>query len=75
MEDSFGICAVGAVANLVLNLALSLNDATSVMVVSEVFLVLILAGEHILLKEKEQLWVKFGSIALAVAGAIIIQLH
>lgn len=71
----FGICAVGAVANLALNLALSLNDVTSVMVVSEVFLVLVLAGEHILLKEKEQLWVKLMSILLAVAGAILIQLN
>lgn len=70
----FGICAVGAVANFVLNLALSLNDPTSVMVISEVFLVLILAGEHIWLKEKEQLWIKLGSIVLAVAGAILIQL-
>lgn len=70
----FGICAVGAIANLVLNLALSLNDPTSVMVVSEVFLVLILAGEHILLKEKEHLWVKLASIVLAIAGAILIQL-
>jgi drug/metabolite transporter (DMT)-like permease len=70
----FGICAVGAFANLALNQALDLNDPTSVMIVSEVFLVLVLAGEHILLKEKEQLWVKLGSIVLAVAGAILIQL-
>ncbi len=70
----FGICAVGAVANLVLNLALSLNDATSVIVISEVFLVLVLAGEHLFLKEKEQLWIKLGSIVLAIIGAIMIQL-
>ena len=70
----FGICAIGAVANLALNVALSLNDPTSVMVVSETFLVLVLAGEHILLQEKEQLWVKLGSIVLAIAGAILIQL-
>lgn len=68
----FGICAVGAVANLALNQALSLNDATSVMIISEVFLVLVLAGEHLVLKEKEQLWAKLGSIVLAVAGAIMI---
>ncbi len=70
----FGICAVGAVANLALNQALSLHDATSVMIISEVFLVLVLAGEHLVLKEKEQLWVKLGSIVLAVAGAILILL-
>jgi drug/metabolite transporter (DMT)-like permease len=70
----FGICTVGAFANLALNQALDLNDPTSVMIVSEVFLVLVLAGEHILLKEKEQLWIKLGGIVLAVAGAILIQL-
>lgn len=70
----FGICAVGAMANLALNQALSLHDPTSVMIISEVFLVLILAGEHLVLKEKEQLWVKLGSIVLAIAGAIMILL-
>ncbi|HSW65821.1 MAG TPA: DMT family transporter [Bacillota bacterium] len=70
----FGMCVIGAAANLILNVALSLNDATSVTIVSEVFLVLILAGEHLFLKEKEQLWVKLASIVLAVAGAIMIQL-
>lgn len=70
----FGICAVGAAANLALNQALSLHDATSVIIISEVFLVLILAGEHLVLKEKEQLWVKLGSIVLAVAGAVMILL-
>lgn len=70
----FGICAVGALANLALNKALSLHDATSVIIISEVFLVLVLAGEHIVLKEKEQLWIKLGSIVLAVAGAVMILL-
>ena len=70
----FGICAVGAAANLALNQALSLHDATSVIIISEVFLVLILAGEHLILKEKEQLWVKLGSIVLAIAGATMILL-
>lgn len=70
----FGICAVGAAANLTLNQALSLHDATSVIIISEVFLVLILAGEHLVLKEKEQLWVKLGSIVLTVAGAALILL-
>ena len=70
----FGICAVGALANLALNKALSLHDATSVMIISEVFLVLVLAGEHLVLKEKEQLWIKLGSIVLAIAGAVMILL-
>lgn len=68
-------CGLGTFANLALNQALSLQDASSVVIISEAFLVLVLAGEHILLKEKEQLWVKLLSIVLAVAGAILIQVH
>jgi drug/metabolite transporter (DMT)-like permease len=68
-------CSVGTFANLALNQALSLQDASSVVIISEVFLVLVLAGEHLFLKEKEQLWVKLLSIVLAVAGAILIQVH
>jgi uncharacterized protein (UPF0303 family) len=34
-----------------------------------------LIGEHVLLKEKEQLWVKLVSILLAIGGAILIQLR
>ncbi len=69
------ICILGAFANLALNQALSLHDASSVVIISEVFLVLVLAGEHIVLKEKEQLWVKVLSIVLAVMGAILIQVR
>lgn len=68
-------CSFGAVANLALNQALSLHDASSVVIISEVFLVLVLAGEHILLKEQEQLWIKLLSIVLAIAGAVLIQVH
>jgi drug/metabolite transporter (DMT)-like permease len=68
-------CSIGTFANLALNQALSLQDASSVVIISEVFLVLVLAGEHILLKEKEHLWVKLLSIVLAVSGAILIQMH
>jgi drug/metabolite transporter (DMT)-like permease len=70
----FGICAVGAFANLALNVALSLHEPTGVIVISEVFLVMILAGEHLFLKEKEHVWVKLASIVLAILGAIFIQL-
>lgn len=70
----FGICAVGALASLALNKALSLHDATSVMIISETFLVFVLAGEHLMLKEKEQLLVKLGSAVLAIAGAVMILL-
>jgi drug/metabolite transporter (DMT)-like permease len=68
-------CGLGSLANLALNQALSLHDAASVVVISEVFLVLTLVGEHILLKEKEQLWVKIVSVLLAVGGAVLIQIR
>ena len=67
-------CSLGAFANLVLFLALTLRDASSVLVISEVFLIIVLVGEHIILKEQEYLWVKLVSITLAVAGAVLIQI-
>lgn len=68
-------CSLGAFANLVLFLALALRDASSVLVISEVFLIVVLMGEHLILKEKEYLWVKLVSITLAIAGAILIQVN
>jgi drug/metabolite transporter (DMT)-like permease len=68
-------CSFGTFANLALNQALSLHDASGVLVINEVFLILVLVGEHIFLKEKEYLWVKLLSVALAIAGAIIIEIH
>jgi drug/metabolite transporter (DMT)-like permease len=67
-------CTLGALANLTLIGALSLNDATSTVVITEAFLILILVGEHVILKEKEYLWVKLVSVILAIGGAILIQL-
>lgn len=67
-------CALGALANLTLIGALSLNDATSTIVVTEAFLILILVGEHIFLKEREYVWVKVVSVLLAICGAILIQI-
>jgi drug/metabolite transporter (DMT)-like permease len=67
-------CALGALTNLALNAALSLHDATSVIVINEVFLVIVLAGEHIFLKEKEQPWIKLVSVSLAIIGAVLIEM-
>lgn len=67
-------CAFGALCNLAINGALALRDASSVIIILEVFLILTLVGEHIWLKEKEYVWVKIASVALAVAGAILIQI-
>ena len=67
-------CGLGAIANLAINKALSLHEPNGVVIIGEVFLVVVLAGEHIVLKEKEQLWVKLASIAFAIIGAILIQI-
>ena len=50
-----------------------LGDAASVVVITEAFLVLVLVGEHIVLKEKEQAWVKAAAVVLATVGAVLIQ--
>lgn len=68
-------CSFGAFANLALNQALYLHEASSVVIISEVFLVLVLAGEHILLKEKEQILIKLLSVLLAISGAVLIQMQ
>jgi drug/metabolite transporter (DMT)-like permease len=67
-------CALGALANLALNKALSLGEATNVVVITEAFLILTLVGEHVVLKEREQSWVKLAAVALAIAGAVLITL-
>ena len=41
---------------------------------NEAFLILVLVGEHIYLKEREKTWIKAGTVALAVAGAVLIDL-
>lgn len=67
-------CGLGALANLALNQGLSLNEASSVLVIAEAFLIVTLVGEHVFLKEKEHLWVKIVAVGLATAGAILIRL-
>ena len=70
----FSSCAFGGLANLALNHALSIGEASKVLVIVESFLVITLIGEHILLKERDHLGLKVLSVALAVAGAILIRL-
>jgi len=70
----FLACSLGALSNLALNTALSLNSVSSVLIINEVFLVLVLVGEHIVLKEREQAWIKAVTVILAVAGAVLIQI-
>lgn len=66
-------CVLGTFSNLALNAALSLRDASSVLVITEVFLILVLVGEHVFLKEREQVWIKLVTVMLAIAGAIFMQ--
>lgn len=70
----FLACGFGALANLALNKGLSLNEATSVLVIIEAFLVVTLVGEHVFLKEKEQVWIKVIAVLLATVGAVLIRL-
>ena len=70
----FLACILGTLSNLALNTALSLNSVTSVLIINEVFLVLVLVGEHIVLKEKEQTWIKAVTVVLAIAGAVLIEI-
>lgn len=70
----FLACILGALSNLALLAALSLNSVTSVLIINEVFLILVLVGEHIVLKEKEHAWIKAVTVILAIAGAVLIQI-
>lgn len=67
-------CVTGALANLTLIYGLSLGDATKVLIILEAFLIVTLVGEHIFLKEKEQLWVKGVAVLFAVIGALFIRI-
>jgi hypothetical protein len=56
-----------------LNKGLSLGEPTAIAVVTEAFLIVTLIGEHVILKEKELVWVKATAVVFATAGAIIMQ--
>lgn len=61
-------------ANLALNQALSLGEQSKVIIITEVFLIVTLAAEHLLLKEKGNLVKKLIAVLLAIFGAIFIRL-
>ncbi len=67
-------CALGGFANLAMNSALSIGEASRVLVIIEAFLIVTLVGEHLVLKEKEHLGIKLVAVILAVLGAILIRL-
>jgi drug/metabolite transporter (DMT)-like permease len=67
-------CIAGGLANLAMNQALAIGEASKVLVMIESFLVIVLVGEHLFLKERKDMAVKIVSVLLATAGAILIRL-
>jgi drug/metabolite transporter (DMT)-like permease len=67
-------CILGGIANLTMNAALMLGQATKVPAIIEAFLVATLIGEYLILKERKNLLVKLLAIAFATIGAVIIRL-
>lgn len=65
---------LSALANLALHYALALEEQSKVIIITEVFLIITLATEHLVLKEKGNLFTKLIAILLALSGAILIKL-
>ncbi|MBU0974588.1 DMT family transporter [Patescibacteria group bacterium] len=65
---------LGGFANLAMNHSLSLGEASQSLVVIEAFLIIVLVGEHFILKERKNLFRKVVSVMLATAGAVLIRL-
>lgn len=63
---------LGGLANLAMNQALSLGEASRVLVIIESFLIIVLLGEHIVLKEQTNLTKKAIAVVMATVGAILI---
>lgn len=73
-KEVFVATFFGGLANLAMNQALSIGEASRVLVIIEAFLLIVLIGEHFLLKEKEDVLKKVLSVVLATIGAILIRL-
>ncbi len=67
-------CFFGALANLSINAAYNLSTVSAVAVILEVFLILVLLLETLVLNEKEQLIAKVLAVIVALMGAILVQL-
>jgi drug/metabolite transporter (DMT)-like permease len=67
-------CIVGGLANLTMNYALSIGESSKVLVIIESFLVMVLCGEQLFLKEKSYVWQKIAAVFLATAGAIMMRI-
>lgn len=64
----------GGLANLAMNHALSIGEASRVLVIIESFLIILLIGEYFFLKEKSSFIKKLFAVALATLGAVLIRL-
>jgi len=65
---------IGGCANLSMNYALSLGESSKVLVIIEAFLVVVLVGEHFIMKERSFLWQKIIAVLLATSGAILMSI-
>jgi drug/metabolite transporter (DMT)-like permease len=68
------ITILGVVFNLALIKALSYKELSGIYFVMEGAIILVVFGEHFILKEKERLGWKIAAIILAIAGAILLQI-
>ncbi|HEX9804287.1 MAG TPA: DMT family transporter [Candidatus Dojkabacteria bacterium] len=74
LEDKKGIILAsvfGALANIFIIQAFDLGDETSILLISEAFLIFTLLGEHIFLKEKEGLLKKILALIFASLAALV----
>lgn len=65
---------LGGFANLAMNQALEMGEASRVLVIIEAFLIILLMGEHIYLKERSDFKRKLVAVGLATIGAILIRI-
>jgi drug/metabolite transporter (DMT)-like permease len=65
-------CVTGALANVALIQGLAVGEPTGVVVITEVFLIFTLVGEHLWLKERSHLALKLSAVLLATVGAVLI---
>jgi drug/metabolite transporter (DMT)-like permease len=67
-------CGMGGLANLAMNQGLSMGEASKTLVIIESFLVITLIGEHLILKERENVIIKIIAVIFATLGAVFIRL-
>jgi drug/metabolite transporter (DMT)-like permease len=68
-------CLFGGFANLAMNQALAIGEASRVLVIIESFLILTLVGENLVLKESHNLFIKIIAVVLATSGAVLIRMN